>query len=90
MRLYGGYSRADGAAEVCINGLWANICYRNWDETDSIVFCKQLLGHENIGTYISDKLVHLDYSLTQSSNLIGQLNYVYLYPHALESMHLRV
>ena len=50
VRLYGGYTRADGAAEVCINGLWANICYQNWDETDSRIFCKQLLGHENIGT----------------------------------------
>ena len=47
VRLYGGYSRADGAAQVCINGLWASICYQDWDETDSRVFCKQLLGKEN-------------------------------------------
>ena len=49
MRLYGGYSRAAGAAEVCINGLWGNICYRNWDETDSSIFCRDLLGREKIG-----------------------------------------
>ncbi len=53
LRLYGGRSRSDGIAEVCINGLWANICYRNWGATDSNVFCRQLLGRDNVGKDIS-------------------------------------
>ena len=51
VRLYGGYSKSDGIPEVCINGQWTKICYQGWDETDSIKFCRQLLGRENVGLY---------------------------------------
>ncbi len=53
------YSRSDGVAEVCINGLWANICYLNWDETDSDVFCRQLLGRDNVGKDICHYSVNM-------------------------------
>ena len=52
LRLYGGRSRSDGVAEVCINGLWGNICYQNLDEAVSNVFCRQLLERDNVGRHI--------------------------------------
>ncbi len=57
LRLYGGRSRSDGIAEVCISGLWANICYLNWDVTDSNVFCRQLLGRDGVGRCINLSLI---------------------------------
>ena len=49
VRLYGGYSKSDGLAEICINGQWTTICYQGWNEVNSIKFCRQLLGRENVG-----------------------------------------
>ena len=49
VRLYGGYSKSDGLAEICINGQWTKICYNGYVNTTSIKFCRQLLGRENIG-----------------------------------------
>ncbi len=63
LRLYGGRSRSDGIAEVCINGLWANICYSylNWGATDSNVFCRQLLGRDNVGRCIMHFMITNSY-----------------------------
>ena len=49
VRLYGGYSKSDGLAEICINGKWTKICYNGYVDTTSIKFCRQLLGRENVG-----------------------------------------
>ena len=49
VRLYGGYSKSDGLAEICINGLGTAICYPGWNQINSIKFCRQLLGRENVG-----------------------------------------
>ena len=47
VRLFGGYSDHYGVAEVCINGLWADICY-NVDRTAvAATFCKQLIGEQS-------------------------------------------
>ena len=51
VRLFGGYSKSDGIAETCINGQWTSICSQGWDEIDSIKFCRQLLGRENVGMH---------------------------------------
>ena len=53
VRLYGGYSKSDGHAEVCINGQWTKICYNGQADTTSIIFCRQLLGRENVGKPIA-------------------------------------
>ncbi len=59
LRLYERNSRSAGVAEVCINGLWANICYLNWGATDSNsnVFCRELLGRDNVGRCINLSLI---------------------------------
>ena len=44
VRLFGGFSDRDGAAEVCINGYWGDICDTHWDNVDATVFCKQHFG----------------------------------------------
>ena len=49
VRLYGGYSKSDGYAEVCINGQWSSICYNGQVATTSTKFCRQLLGREHVG-----------------------------------------
>ena len=51
VRLYGGYSKSDGLAEICINGKWTKICYHGGNEIIGIKFCRQLLGRENVGMY---------------------------------------
>ena len=66
VRLYGGFSRYSGIAEVCINGVWANICHQNWDAIDTNVFCGQLLGRNrtNFGMIatICKSITQLQYS----------------------------
>ena len=62
VRLYGGYRKSVGFAEVCIMGQWTSICYNSQVETTSIKLCRQLLGRENVGMtshvlYIEDLTV---------------------------------
>ena len=49
VRLYGGYTKSDGYAEVCINGQWTSICNNSQANITGIKFCRQLLGRENVG-----------------------------------------
>ena len=35
-------SEAHGLVEVCIEGAWAPVCSRGWDEADATVVCRQL------------------------------------------------
>ena len=48
VRLFGGYSKNDGIAEVCVGGQWADICYSGvMNQTNAArVFCRQLIGQE--------------------------------------------
>ena len=48
VRLFGGYTKNDGIAEVCIGGQWADICYSGVTSrtTLAMVFCRQLIGRE--------------------------------------------
>ena len=50
VRLYGGYSKSYGFAQVCIDGQWTSICYNSPVDTTSTKFCRQLLGRENVMT----------------------------------------
>ena len=50
VRLFGGYSDGYGVAEVCINGLWADICsYESPSGSAAIAkaFCMQYIGQES-------------------------------------------
>ena len=50
VRLFGGYSNGYGIAEVCIDGLWADICsYRSPSSSDTIAraFCRQHTGQQS-------------------------------------------
>lgn len=48
VRLFGGYTKNDGIAEVCIGGQWADICYSGVSNLTNFarVFCRQLIGQE--------------------------------------------
>ena len=48
VRLFGGYTKNDGFAEVCIGGQWADICYSGVTNQTALamVFCRQLIGRE--------------------------------------------
>ena len=58
VRLEGGMTEYEGRVEVCINKVWGTVCgyfrrrwwryYRDWEEADSNIVCKQL-GHMEIG-----------------------------------------
>ena len=42
VRLTGGHSDSDGTVEVCYNNLWGLIEVSDWEESDTIVICRQL------------------------------------------------
>ena len=37
-----------GAVQICVNGLWGEICADGWDGPDALTACKQL-GYANAG-----------------------------------------
>ena len=42
------YSNQYGTAQVCINGLWANMCSSGSDTTAvAQIFCRQLMGQQS-------------------------------------------
>ena len=43
----------EGRVEICTEGIWVSVCYRNWGIEETHAFCKQLLGHPAKG------IVHL-------------------------------
>ena len=48
VRLFGGYNEYQyGVAEVCINGLWADICQDVSQTPVARTFCKQLIGGQS-------------------------------------------
>ena len=48
VRLFGGYPEYQyGVAEVCINGLWADICDDVSQAPVARTFCKQLIGEQS-------------------------------------------
>lgn len=42
MRLIGGQRETEGQVEVCIDGVWGNICDYQWGHDDASVVCNQL------------------------------------------------
>ena len=42
MRLIGGQLETEGQVEVCIDGVWGNICDYQWGHDDASVVCNQL------------------------------------------------
>ena len=48
VHLFDGYTDHDGVAEVCINGVWGDICDNNLTVTDqrtlAEIFCRQFTG----------------------------------------------
>ena len=48
VRLFGGYTEQYGVAEVCINGLWADICSSGSTlSTIASAFCRQYTGPQS-------------------------------------------
>ena len=50
VRLFGGYHEQFDVAEVCINGLWANICSIGSTSTPTTIaraFCQQHTGQQS-------------------------------------------
>ena len=48
VRLFGGYTKQYGVAEVCINGLWADICSSGSTlSTVASAFCRQYTGPQS-------------------------------------------
>ena len=42
VRLTGGHSDSDGTVEVCNGNVWGLIEVSGWEESDTIVICRQL------------------------------------------------
>ena len=42
VRLVGGDIEQEGRPEVCIQGVWGNICDEFWQEIDAYILCRQL------------------------------------------------
>lgn len=56
VRLQGGDSAVEGNVEVCVDGLWNQVCDSHWDSHDATVVCRQL-NHSVIG--LLSKLYHM-------------------------------
>ena len=44
IRLFGGEAPYEGLVEVCLNGIWGNVCDDNWDAPDALAACR-ILGY---------------------------------------------
>ena len=42
VRLAGGANYTEGRVEICLNNQWGTICSSNWNNSESVVVCKQL------------------------------------------------
>lgn len=42
VRLVDGVSMYEGRVEVCTNGEWGTVCWRNWNNQEAMVVCRQL------------------------------------------------
>ena len=45
VRLVGGQSAAEGAVQICQNGLWVSVCDTRWDYRGAEIVCRQLGYH---------------------------------------------
>ena len=45
LRLVDGVSMYEGRVEVCKSREWGTICWRNWDNQEAMVVCRQLGFH---------------------------------------------
>ena len=45
LRLVDGVSMYEGRVEVCTNREWGTICWRNWNNQEAMVVCRQLGFH---------------------------------------------
>ena len=70
VRLYSGYHTQYGVAEVCINGLWADICSSGSSSSPATIassFCRQHTGQQscmNTNTKLNVPIVHVPLLLT--------------------------
>ena len=76
VRLFGGYTDNDGVAELCIGGVWADVCYENVTEHAVRSFCRQFIGTEPCNNNVTSIQYHL-------SNIIYAFVISYLIQHIL-------
>ena len=50
MRLSGGRNYLEGRVEICMNNEWGTVCDQMWNDTNTIVVCRQL-GLKSSGNY---------------------------------------
>lgn len=42
VQLVNGETNTEGRVEVCVNGIWSNVCDKGWDKIDAHIICLQL------------------------------------------------
>ena len=42
VRLRDGTAVSNGRVEVCVDGVWGNVCSSQWDDSDATTVCSQL------------------------------------------------